>query len=322
MFAALMPSALLAQTTYPYPYPAPSYPSPSYPYPYGQTIPNAPPLEFELGARYWYSAGKSQKTLYDGTGALLLSRLTWTGETGHTGEAYFNITDKGVFAKGYVGVGVLAGGKIQDEDFPPVTAPYSSTDSKAGGGHLSYATADLGYYILNGAAGKLGPFVGYNVFRERMNAFGCTQTATNPGICLPSIPDSVRVLSQENTWHSVRVGAAGEVMLAPNLKLSGDAAYLPYVRLSGADTHWLRLGIDFTGPTPETGRGHGMQFEGILSYYFSDNVSLGVGARYWRVEVPNGTAHFEDSTGGAFGPQVEKFRTDRFGGFVQLGVKY
>jgi outer membrane protease len=293
---------------------------PLFPEWYGQGP--ASPLEFEVGARYWYSSGKEQKTLYDGTGAVRLSRLTWTGETGNSAEGYFNIKDASVFVKGYFGVGILGGGNLQDEDFPAFGfSPYSSTNSNAKNGHLSYASMDLGYYFLDTARAKLGPFIGYHYYRENMNAFGCTQTATNPAVCVPSISDSVRVLSQLNNWYSARVGAAGEWMIVPNLKLSGDAAYLPYVKLKAADTHWLRLGITFDGPTPETAHGTGMQFESMLTYYFNDNLSLGVGGRYWRMDAPHGTAHFEDSTLSG-GPQVEKFKTDRYGAFVQLGLKY
>jgi len=305
MLALLYPAALKAQS------PFPSW--------YGQAQPT--PLEFEFGTRYWYSSGKSQKTLYDGTGTLLLSRLTWTGETGNSAEGYFNIKDAGVFVKGYFGVGVLGGGNLQDEDFPPVTAPYSSTNSDGKNGHLSYASMDLGYYFMDTGRAKLGGFVGYHFYREKMNAYGCTQTATNPGICVPSIPGSVLALTQENQWYSARVGAAGEWTIMPNLTLSGDAAYLPYVKLNGADTHWLRLGIDFDGPTPETGHGTGMQFEGVLSYNFNQYFSLGVGGRYWRMDAPHSTAHFEDSTL-CCGPQAEKFQTNRYGAFVQLGLKY
>ena len=94
------------------------------------------------------------------------------------------------------------------------------------------------------------------------------------------------------------------------------------MKLAAADTHWLRLGTSFDGPTPETGHGTGMQFEGVLTYYFNDYLGLGVGGRYWRMDAPHGTAHFEQSViGGAF-PQVEKFETNRYGVFVQLGLKY
>ena len=325
VFAALLllnPAAARAQT--PSAYPAP----PVYPAPYAHEIPDAAPLQFEVGARFWYaSGGRFQKTLYDTSGAQLLSRLTWTGETGKSGEGYFNVTDKGVFLKGYLGIGRFSRGNLQDEDFPPfpppfAADPYSSTNSAAGKGDLSYGSIDLGYYPLATADAKLGGFVGYHFYQEKMNAFGCTQEATNPDFCVPSIPNSVLVLTQKNNWHSLRVGAAGEVTIAPGLKLSGDAAYLPYVKLAGADTHWLRLGIDFNGPTPETGHGTGMQFEGVVSYAFNEYLTVGAGGRYWRMQVPNGLAHFEDSVIGGASPQVEKFQTNRYGAFVQVGLKY
>jgi hypothetical protein len=40
-------------------------------------------------------------------------------------------------------------------------------------------------------------------------------------------------------------------------KLSGDAAWLPYVAMYGWDTHWLRIGGnlgDFTSAVPDDGR--------------------------------------------------------------------
>lgn len=289
---------------------------------------DAPPNSYELGLRYWYSAGKFDKTLYNTTGATLLSRLTYDGAVGHTGEAYFNITDpSNWFLKGSIGAGMLARGRLQDEDFnlpdPPFSVPYSSTDSDLKKSHLTYANIDLGYYPLRGENGKLGAFVGYHYLRENLNAYGCTQTAGNPDVCVPSIPASVLVITQKNHWHSLRLGVAGDIMLMPNLRLSAEAAWLPYVKLKAQDFHWLRIGVDFNGPTPEDGRGDGMQFEAILSYFVNDYVTVAVGGRYWRMRAPKGTAHFEASViGGGGSPQVEKFNTERYGAFVQAGVKY
>ena len=66
----------------------------------------------------------------------------------------------------------------------------------------------------------------------------------------------------------------------------------------------------------------GEQLEGVVSYVFDNSVTLGVGARYWKMEVPNGTAHFEELVIGGAIPQVEKMKTERYGMFVQLGYKY
>ncbi len=284
-----------------------------------------PSLEIDVGVRYWYSTGKTQMQLFDASGAIPVSQLTWSDQTGHAGEGYFNIRQNDYFLKGYIGAGILTGGKLQDEDFPPAISPYSSTNSGSKDGKLRYLSVDFGYYLLNTPGGKLGGFVGYHYDSETMNAYGCTQTAGNAAICgTTPIPDSVNVITEKYRWSSVRLGIAGEVELMPNLKLSGDAAWLPYTSLRGSDTHWLRLGTgptDFTGATPQTGRGTGMQFEGIVSYMFTNNVTLGVGGRYWHMEAPDATAHFESSTASG-GPQVEKVKMDRYGMFVQLGVKY
>jgi outer membrane protease len=285
-----------------------------------------PSLEIDVGVRYWYSTGKTQMRLFDSTGSIPVSRLTWDDQTGHSGEGYFNIRQSDYFLKGYIGAGVLTSGKLKDEDFPllPGFPTYSSTNGSSKDGDLRYLSIDFGYYLLNSSSAKLGGFVGYHYDSEKMNAYGCTQTAGNPDVCVPSISGSVKVITQSYRWSSVRLGIAGEVELLPNLKLSGDAAWLPYTSLRGSDTHWLRLGsgpTDFTGATPQTGSGTGMQFEGIATYMFTNNVTLGVGGRYWRMEAPNAKAHFEDSTLNG-GPQVEKVKMDRYGVFVQLGVKY
>jgi outer membrane protease len=282
---------------------------------------------YELGTRYWYSSGSFDKTLYDNTGSVLLSKLTYGGATGHAGEVYLNIADPNNWLlKGTVGIGRFAGGKLQDQDFnlpiPPFSESYSSTDSDMKRSSLNYASIDFGYYPLRGPRGKLGGFVGYHYLHEKLNAYGCTQTGGNTDICVPAIPTSVLVITQENMWHSLRVGVIGDVMLTPNFRLSGEAAYLPYVKLDGADWHWLRIGTDFNGPTPETGRGTGMQFEAILSYMVNEYFTVGVGGRYWRMSVPKGTAHFEQSAIGGGLQQVEKFKTERYGLFVQAGLKY
>ena len=50
-------------------------------------------------------------------------------------------------------------------------------------------------------------------------------------------------------------------------KLSGDAAWLPYVAMYGWDTHWLRTGGnlgDFTSAVSRRRQGWGYQLEAFL----------------------------------------------------------
>jgi hypothetical protein len=286
-----------------------------------------PPIElrgsyFEIGARYWYSAGQTDFDLYDDTGGILVSRLTYEGLDAHSGEIFFHSQhESGVFVKGYGGLGIIPSGSLNDEDFPPVIDPYSSTMSSLEDGNIKYLSADIGFPFLEfyGRTGRfqLAGFTGYHYWNEAVHAFGCDQTAANPAICVPTIPTTAKVISNEAKWHSWRVGLMGSIDAGNGLKLTGEAAWVPYTRLDNTDNHHLRPDID---PLPSDGDGDGLQLEAVLSYDINERVSIGAGARYWRLGRTEGHAHFEDTPGGGIA-QVVKFQSERFGGFVQASVK-
>ena len=277
---------------------------------------------FEIGARYWYSTGRTDFDLYDDTGAILVSRLAYDGLDAHSGEIFFRSQhESGVFVKGYGGLGVIPGGGLNDEDFPPVIDPYSSTMSAQKDGNIKYFSADIGYPFVEFYAGtgrfQLAGFTGYHYWGETVHAFGCTQTATNPAICVPTIPETSKVISNEVRWHSWRVGIMGSIDAGNGLKLTGEAAWVPYTWLDNTDNHHLRPDID---PLPSDGDGDGLQLEAVLNYDVNESVSIGAGARYWRLGRTEGHAHFEETPGGGLA-QVAKFQSERYGGFVQASVK-
>jgi hypothetical protein len=279
----------------------------------------------EFGARYWFSRGQTAKTLFT-TGDAQISRLTYNGLSTHSGEAFWRIAHSGGwYFKGFVGGGSLSKGSLQDEDFAPFISPYSSTQSDQSSGNLVYGSFDVGFNVIRGGDFRLGTFIGYHYLKEHVHAYGCTQTATNPDICVPTIPSSVLVISQNNKWHMLRVGFDGAITLADRLTLSFDAAIIPFMYFDGADTHWLRIGTspgDFTGPIPETGRGWGYQLEAILSFQFTPQLSAGVGARYWHMES-NGHSHFENRVVGmATVAQPVDWSASQYGIFVQAGYKF
>jgi hypothetical protein len=236
----------------------------------------------------------------------------------------------GVFVKGNVGLGTITNGNLQDEDFPPVTVPYSSTNSPQNGGRLGYLTADIGWAYwqpFSPVSGvKAGLFAGYFYYGETLNTFGCTQTAGNPFICVPSIPTSVASITEKTQWNAVRVGLNGVWKVDERLKFTGEAAWLiPFSSLTASDAHFLRIGTDFNGPTPEDGHGYGVQLEAILSYNVTDAFSVGVGARYWLIQTQNAgaTEHFEESSiPPGFGPQALTVKTERYGGFIQASYTF
>ncbi len=281
---------------------------------------------FELGARYWYGQGETAKDLFNIAGTSMVSRLTYADFRTHSGEIFGRMDHtSSLFWKGYAGTGAIQGGNLNDEDFPPLTSPYSSTTSEMRKGTLSYASIDGGFNVIKGGDFRVGLFGGYHFLTEKLDAYGCTQLATNPSICAGSVPTYVAVITQDNTWHSLRLGMDAELELFNRLRLSLDAAWLPYVSLNGTDSHWLRIGTSagsFTGAIPEDGTGTGWQLEAALSYKLTDKANIGVGGRYWRMET-EGHTHFEGrvvATNSA--PQPVNWKTEHVGVFVQASFKF
>jgi opacity protein-like surface antigen len=280
----------------------------------------------EVGARAGMSRSTTRTKLYDFTGAVLVSQLTYRNPTAATGEIYarFDHPSSGFFLNGFAGIGKETGGTLQDEDFPPNTTPYSSTNSSLSDGRVGYADADFGYYAIAASWYKLGGFVGYHYLDERYNAFGCTQTAGNPDICAPG-PTAVSPanlgISDEGQWNSVRLGLAGRLALPAGFSMRAEAAWLPYMSFSGGNDHWLREPYDFTGTIPENGTGsNGYQVEGEIDYAVAQNFDIGIGGRYWSMNA-KGHMQFQDVTPNG-GAQVATFETQRAQAFVQTSYHF
>jgi hypothetical protein len=288
-----------------------------------------PPATYtgEAGLRFWYGFAKTGKSLYDVPGTPLLSRLTYSGLSSYTAEGYgrFDL-NTGWFLKGFVGGGAFRGGSLKDEDFPPGISPYSATLSVMSDSFSFYATVDAGYNVFRGPDFRIGAFLGYNYLYESVSALGCGQVATNPLICgIFPVPNTYKVITQNNDWHSLRLGLNGAADITDRLKLELDAAVLPFTWLSGTDAHWLRISSqpgDFSGPIPEDGTGWGYQLEGVLSYQVTNSISVGIGGRYWHMQT-SGHTHFEGHVNDTIAfPQPVDWRTDNYGVFVQSGLKF
>jgi opacity protein-like surface antigen len=302
---------------------------------------------FELGGRYWYSWGRHKYDLGHSKSDpvadyALISRLTYDDIDASTGEVTGRVTAPwNLFAKGFIGGGVLTGGHMNDEDFnidgdafisPGVhdRVPYTNTISpKVAGSIPGYGTIDAGYDWWRAANYRLGTYVGYNYYEEKMGALGVAQTANpngpfGPNVSPPLPPTGHAIITQEAVWQSMRLGAAGEFHLTPRLKLSADAAYLPYVSVEAKDRHYQGSTSDVSSINPISGSGVGTQLEAMLSYDVTAQWSLGLGARYWAMWTTDATEHRAYDASGPYPlpPQNFKIETERAGVLGQVLYKF
>ena len=156
-----------------------------------------------------------------------------------TGEAYRALDfNNGWFLKGYVGGGGLFGGRLKDEDFPPVVTPYSATlsDNRAARMYLRQRRR------RHQAAPRAGfpsrrvcrlpfparlPSTPSAAPRSRRNPHLRPAASRTPCAASPRPTTGIRCASAwKRRWSSTGAG-----------KFTVDAAWLPYAALYGTDLH-------------------------------------------------------------------------------------
>jgi hypothetical protein len=143
----------------------------------------------DFALRFWYGNSTTAKNLYDPSGSLLVSRLTYGDLSFYAAEAATRFElDRRWFLKGFVGGGAFRRGSLKDEDFPPVITPYSATLSVQQNGSPIYANVDAGANMLFGPDFRIGLFGGFFYLNQEVSAFGCQQTAFNPSLRSVSAP--------------------------------------------------------------------------------------------------------------------------------------
>jgi len=244
--------------------------------------------DFEAGTRTFAGGTDFAWDLFNPyTPSQQISRIEYRGPL-LAGEAFLRASNGGrLFVNGTLGTGATNGGTMVDEDFPPITTPYSATLSNLGNGRATWTSLDFGLTLVERDRFAAGAFLGVGALLERYAAFGCEQTAGGTPCAVPW-PDFVAVLTQTSLWGTLRAGIIAEVGLTDRLWLRGEATAIPLALFAAEDNHWLRPDIN---PLPLLGRGHGFELQATLTYEVNDTFSIGVGARFGQL-VAHGTAYF------------------------------
>ena len=266
----------------------------------------------ELGTRYWLSNGEN-RFAHNAQGANPAfgnptSVLTYDELDARGFELHWRAAFSGRwFFKGHFGAGELRDGSFDDEDYGAGQVKTDDTTSAVRGERFSYLTLDVGKDIWASAGGtsKLGVFAGFQQWSEQVDAFGLMVTVGTS----PTFPDSLRVISNDVRWRSLRVGVAGAAAVTQRLRVLADLALVPFSDLRNEDSHYQRADL---GPVPNivtTGRGSGVQLELELRYAFTDRVEAGIGVRHWELRRDDADVRF----GGGAALPVTEFETRRTG---------
>jgi hypothetical protein len=295
--------------------------------------------EVEGGGRYFGSWSQFHRDTGQFTSSSFpslqaTSRLTYDNMQTNSGEFFGRIeTPWNLFVKGYIGGGATNIGHLNDEDFVvpigSLLGAYSNTLSVVTG-TIGYGAIDGGFDLLRTAESKVGAFAGYFALNQRMDAFGCRAIAFVNCTPFPVPTSGAPVITEDVKWRAVRIGMAGETMLTDRLKISGEAAYLPWVQFNGVDDHFVGNTGALATVVPQSGNGRGAQFETLLSYYVTPQWSVGVGGRYWGMWTTSGERHC--GVGIILGPglcpalptppQFHRAQVEQVGAFVQTSYKF
>jgi hypothetical protein len=252
----------------------------------------APAEGWEFGARYWISSAMTERShnaqgiapgLGNPTSVLLYEDLDAHAVELHARKSFGDRW----FIRGNAGVGWIRKGSFDDEDFETGQVKVVDTTSTVKGNRLSYASIDVGRDVWLRGDTTIGLFAGYHYWTERLDAYGLTFMvgAGDP------IDESVPVITNEVTWHSLRLGVAGNVRFNPRTRLAIDVAWVPYSEVRDEDSHYLRTSPTDLGPTPNIimdGRGRGLQLDLELRHLFREQWELGVGLRHWWLRATSG----------------------------------
>ena len=199
----------------------------------------------------------------------------------------------GVFVKGVVGLGTINGGHIDDRDFfVDAVQVFRHHERRQERQPDATRMFDIGWAYSPLPDMRLGFFVGYHYWREKVTAYG---------IVLQSRPFDPRLLSgrqrpgQASTSPVAALRAdlacgaprrRGQVSITDRWSVSGEIAVVPYAALQNKDSHLLRQ--SFGRSRSRAQRHHQEQLcatasrpKLFVNYAVTPNIEIGAGVRYW-----------------------------------------
>jgi hypothetical protein len=290
----------------------------------------APDFALTVGTRLWLTSGYSdEQTSVPGINPL--SDLRWRGTDVIAPELFVDGAWKRLVFRSTLGLGAILDGAFLDDDFAGNnrTNRFSATRSRVDGDDILHVSGDLGVRAIrwsaaDGRPGFLDLLVGYQYWRESYEAFGATGVGfvsfTPPVTVDLTVPSDVKVITQDFTWQSIRVGGRVAVPLPARFGFRAEAMLVPWTNFELRDVHHLRSDLRQDPSFEQSGKGgFGYELEAALSYTIWRTLTVEAGFRYWKIESGDGDAKAHTLAGTATF-KFEGASTERYGPF--LGVQY
>jgi len=282
----------------------------------------APGFSAGLGARTWFTTGYTTWS-FQGSGIDPLSELRLRGTDSLIGEANADLVWKRFVLMTSVGGGAITDGVLIDDDFDRSghQARSSHTRSSVDDDGVFYFNIDAGWRLVNWGLpgstlpGYLDVFVGYQRWEETYEAFGITGTP-------PTASTGTKVITQEYTWDSLRVGGRIHIPMSERLAVHTRAVVLPYTRTRLDDVHHLRTDLQQNPSfSSEADGGLGVQLDFGLLYTVWRGLAVEGGYQFWRIDSGSGDK-FTHGVGGTTKDTLNEIVVERGGPYIGLRYRF
>ena len=284
-------------------------------------------FSFAIGGRVWITSGYNNWN-FGADGINILSELKYRGVDAVIPEVNAELVWKRLVLMGSYGWAGIDQGVLIDDDFllPDHQGRFSHTRSSVEDKRLYYINGDIGVRLFsrrmfdNPLPAFADFLVGYQYWYEKYVAFGATGFFDGePNVA----PSSLKTLTRDYTWQSVRIGLRYHVPFPLGFGFKGRALFNPWTSAEMRDVHHLRDDLQKNPSAISTATGgFGMELDFGVTYTPWRWVTLEAGLQYWKITYGSGDVVVRSLSSGPLDAKLNEQIIERWGPYFQLQGRF